>query len=307
MDERESRKVVDAMKEQYDQVKVPKEAKNRIAAGIRQAQEEKESGLEGTGRKKNNKIKENREGGIIYMMKRTGVTAAAAVLAITVLANINPTIAQAMDRIPVIGSISRVVTFRTYEDKTNNFEAKIDVPKVEGENSTELEANKSIQEYADQLIAMYEADLKASQGEGNYSLESVYDVVSDNNKYLSLRIRTTLIMASGTEFVKVFTIDKETGNIITLKEILAGRENMLEKVSENIKEQMRAQMQADEGVSYFLDSEMPDLDFKGLTGEESYYFNRNGEMVIAFDEYQVAPGYMGAVEFTIPESVTGEF
>lgn len=241
------------------------------------------------------------------MMKRTGMTAAAAVLAITVLTNVNPTIAQAMERIPVIGSISKVVTFRTYEDKTNNFEAKIDVPKIEGENSTELEANKSIQEYADQLIAMYEADLKASEGQGNYALESVYDVVSDNNKYLSLRIRTTLIMASGTEYVKVFTIDKETGNIVTLKEMLAGRENALEKIGENIKEQMRAQMKADENVSYFLDSEMPELDFKGLTGEESYYFNKDGEMVITFDEYQVAPGYMGAVEFTIPKSVTGEF
>ncbi|RGY97638.1 DUF3298 and DUF4163 domain-containing protein [Clostridium sp. AM58-1XD] len=305
MNERESRKVVDAMKEQYDHTKVPKEAKDRIAAGIRQAREEMEGGSEMKNGKNNNR--KNREGGIIFMIKRTGMTAAAAVLAITVLTNVNPTIAQAMERIPVIGSISKVVTFRTYEDKTNNFEAKIDVPKVEGENNTDLEANKSIQEYADQLIAMYEADLKASEGKGNYALESVYDVVSDNNKYLSLRIRTTLIMASGTEFVKVFTIDKETGNVVTLKELLAGRENALEKIGENIKEQMREQMKADETVSYFLDTEMPELDFKGLTGDESYYFNKDGKMVITFDEYQVAPGYMGAVEFTIPESVTGEF
>lgn len=305
MNERESRKVVDAMKEQYDHTKVPKEAKDRIAAGIRQAREEMEGGSEM--KNGNNNNRKNREGGIIFMIKRTGMTAAAAVLAITVLTNVNPTIAQAMERIPVIGSISKVVTFRTYEDKTNNFEAKIDVPKVEGENNTDLEANKSIQEYADQLIAMYEADLKASEGKGNYALESVYDVVSDNNKYLSLRIRTTLIMASGTEFVKVFTIDKETGNVVTLKELLAGRENALEKIGENIKEQMREQMKADETVSYFLDTEMPELDFKGLTGDESYYFNKDGKMVITFDEYQVAPGYMGAVEFTIPESVTGEF
>ena len=32
-----------------------------------------------------------------------------------------------------------------------------------------------------------------------------------------------------------------------------------------------------------------------------------GELVIAFAEYDVAPGYMGAVEFTIPASVTGTF
>ena len=44
----------------------------------------------------------------------------------------------------------------------------------------------------------------------------------------------------------------------------------------------------------------------GITGEESYYFNENGELVISFDEYEVAPGYMGAVTFTIPLNVTGK-
>ena len=30
-----------------------------------------------------------------------------------------------------------------------------------------------------------------------------------------------------------------------------------------------------------------------ITGDESFYFNENGELVIVFDEYTVAPGYMG--------------
>ena len=51
---------------------------------------------------------------------------------------------------------------------------------------------------------------------------------------------------------------------------------------------------------------MPDTDFKGLTGQESFYFSQEGELVIVFDEYQVAPGYMGAVTFTIPKEVTGD-
>ena len=35
-----------------------------------------------------------------------------------------------------------------------------------------------------------------------------------------------------------------------------------------------------------------------------FYFNESGELVIAFDEYEVAPGYMGAPEFVIPQKVT---
>lgn len=38
-------------------------------------------------------------------------------IAITVLANATPALANAMEQIPVIGSIAKVVTFRTYEDK----------------------------------------------------------------------------------------------------------------------------------------------------------------------------------------------
>ena len=63
---------------------------------------------------------------------------------------------------------------------------------------------------------------------------------------------------------------------------------MLEAVSDNIKSQMAQQMAKDDSVVYFYQSDMPDEDFKGLTGDESYYFNENGELVITFNEYDVA-------------------
>ena len=83
-------------------------------------------------------------------------------------------------------------------------------------------------------------------------------------------------------------------------------EKTKKRISENIKEQMRAQMKEDENIAYFIDSDIPEMDFAGLTGEESYSFSDSGELVIYFDEYDVAPGYMGAVSFTIPLEVTGQ-
>ncbi len=68
---------------------------------------------------------------------------------------------------------------------------------------------------------------------------------------------------------------------------------------------MAGEMAGDGSIVYFYNSDTPDTDFKGLTGEESFYFNDKGELVIAFNEYDVAPGYMGAVDFTIPSSVSG--
>lgn len=65
-------------------------------------------------------------------------------------------------------------------------------------------------------------------------------------------------------------------------------------------------MKEDENIAYFIDSDIPEMDFAGLTGEESYSFSDSGELVIYFDEYDVAPGYMGVVSFTIPLEVTGQ-
>lgn len=222
--------------------------------------------------------------------------------ALVILTNVNPTIANAMENIPILGPISKIVTFRTYENQTNHFEAKVDVPEIE---SAPAEINQSIEEYANALISQYESDLHSSQGEGNYSLTSSYQVVTDTTNYLCLRIDTTLVMASGTEYTKVFTIDKRTGKMISLSDLFRNKPEMLTAISDNIKEQMQAQMAADSSVTYFYNSDMPEWDFKELRGDESFYFNEKGELVITFDETDVAPAYMGAVEFAIPQSVTG--
>ncbi len=283
----DEKQIINKMKQEYESIPVPPQTRARILQGINQAK------------------KEQKRGHYMRIMKSTGATAAAAMLAITLMANLTPTTANAMEKLPVIGSIAKVVTFRTFEDQKENFEANIQVPQVTIDGNTEKKLNKSIEEYADELIAQYEKELADSQGEGHYAVDSSYKVVTDNEKYLSLRIDTTQIMASGAQYVKIFTIDKTTGNVISLKDLLANQPDALEKISENIKEQMRGQMAADDGKQYFLDSDMPEFDFKGLTGSESFYFNESGELVIAFNEYDVAPGYMGAVDFTIPKAVTG--
>lgn len=295
------------MKAEYGQIPVSEEALLRIKAGIAQgkyeAGQKTETGKIYPFQERNGSEKKRGKG--MKIIKNSGMTAAAALLAITVLTNVNPTIANAMEQIPVIGPIAKVVTFRTYENQTNQFEADIQVPQIaqEGTDPAKLAANKSIDEYAAQMIEMYEKNLAAANGQGHYSLESDYEVVADTDQYLSIKINTTLTMAGGTQFVKVFTVDKSTGQVVTLKQALANDPARLQAVTDNIKAQMESQMQADPDKAYFLHSDIPDNDFAGITGEESYYRDKDGNLVILFDEYEVAPGYMGAVEFTVPAQV----
>lgn len=329
------------MKAKYGEIPVPETARDRILEGIRQAKTEKERILsfryiqrqaEASGRIKKDTDR-NEKSKEVYSqnqekitgteqktdirkgqnsMRRFGIfkktAAAAAVFLVTVgtLANASPITANAMENLPIIGALAKVMTFRTFEESQGNFEGKVDIPRIDSENSSEIAANQDLEQYADSLIAMYENELKESEGQGNYALDSSYDVVFQNEKYVSIRINTTVIMASGTQYVKVFTVNKATGEVVSLGSLLGGSKEQMEAISENIRQQMKAQMAGDENIAYFLNTDLPDSNFKGITGEESYYFNENGELVISFDEYEVAPGYMGAVTFTIPQSVTGK-
>lgn len=276
------REPMEMWKEEYDQIPVPQEARDKIEAGIMRARLEK---------KRSDRMKN---------MKRTGVTAAALVLTFGIAVNASPVVAQAMDGIPVIGSIARVVTIRNYNESTDNgMMADISVPQIDGN----VAANAEMDAYAKELIARYEKEVVAQLGqeEGHYALESSYEVVSDNDKYVSIRINTVETMASGAEFVKIFTVDKATGQTVSLKDYLNSPEK-LEAVSQNIKDQMAAQMAEDEGKVYFTEGEVGG--FTGLTGDENFYLNEAGELVIVFGEYEVAPCYMGTVSFTIPKDVT---
>ena len=56
---------------------------------------------------------------------------AAAVAAFVVLPNTSPVIANAMQNIPVIGELARVVTFRSYVEETDDLKVSVEIPSVE--------------------------------------------------------------------------------------------------------------------------------------------------------------------------------
>lgn len=263
-------------KEAYMQIPVPETAKQSVEKGIEKARAER-------GR---NFFMDN--------MKKISMTAAVVVVAFGVVVNASPVVANAMVDLPVIGRIADVMTFGKYTNEKNNMMADLDIPKVEGN----VPANAEMESYIKDLIAQYEAKLEKTKGEGHYAMQSSYEVVADSKEYLSIRINTVIIEASGAQYVKIFTINKATGETVTLQEYVHD-DTKLQAISDDIQKQMETQMQENETESYFIGED----GFHGLDGTESFYINEAGELVIVFDEYAVAPGSMGSVQFTIADSV----
>lgn len=239
--------------------------------------------------------------------------AAAAVGIFVILPNTSMPAAHAMMKIPIIGKLVEVVTFRDYEYESDRNMADIEIPeiKVEGEHeeqevqekldTTVEEINAEIQEITDQLVEEFESWLEDEEGYQDIVVKS--EVLTTTEQYFTLKLICYQGAGSGYQWNYYYTIDLNTGERLALKDIFVEGADYITPISENIKEQMRAQMEADENVYYWLDNEIEEWNFKSITDETSFYLNEKNNVVIGFNEGDVAPMYMGTIEFEIPAEI----
>ena len=62
-------------------------------------------------------------------------------------------------------------------------------------------------------------------------------------------------------------------------------------------------VEADENVYYWLEDEIEEWNFESITEDTLFYLNKEEQLVISFNEGDVAPMYMGVVEFVVPDEV----
>lgn len=274
------------LKEDYHNIKVPENGLENMKKAMEQA--------------RNKKAAQRK----VILFKRAGACVAAALVVAVLLPNVNANIAMAMEKIPVIGGIVRVITFGRYDFEDEKHEAQVEIPKVEVTDAKQTvdNLNKDIEDYINPLVEEFKSGLEEDY---NKTLTVSYEVVTDSDTWFTLRIDVLEIQASGYMYSKYYHINKETGERMQLKDLFRDDSDFITVISENIKDQMRQQMASDESKMYFIDStDMPEMDFDKIKEDQNFYFNENGEIVIAFDEYEVAPGSMGTLQFTIPRSVT---
>lgn len=310
-------KRMEQMEHKYKEIKVPTELKGRVLQAMQEgrdaldAEQVKETDRVTEKKEVTKQVQEDRKPArkktASHYFLRTAQTAAAALLVVTVLANTSAETAYAMSRIPVLGAITKVVTFRTYEQQNENSEAKVEVPKIEaGENSgiagAAEQINKSVEDYTNQIIGRFEEDVKRDGEEAHIGLYTEYKVLADNNRFFTLKIQTDEIMASGYQSAIIYNVDKKTDKILELKDMFPAGTDYVTLLSDAVKDVMRKNMQEDENKSYFLDDGM-DSDFDKIKEDQNFYINDAGRMVLVFNEYDVAPGYMGLVEIELPDSV----
>ena len=246
-------------------------------------------------------------------MKQYAATAAALIGAFIILPNTSATVAYAMEQMPIIGQLVEVVKFRDYKYESERNSADIEVieikPKDEIENievkenleRTTAEINAEIQKITEGLVEEFEVHLKDEIGYQDVVVTS--EILLTTQDYFTIKLLCYQGTGSGYQWNYFYTIDLKTGKRMQLKDVFVEGEDYITLISEDIKRQMQEQMSADDMICYWLNDEIEELNFEKITEDTSFYLNEKNNLVISFDEGDVAPMYMGSVEFEISSEV----
>lgn len=219
------------------------------------------------------------------------------------LPNVSVAYAQALETVPVIGNLVRVITIRNYFYTDEYHEMDIDVPEIEAENSEAADfINKDISELTDTLVQQFHEDLDSIGDNGHGAIYVDYETVTNTDNWFTLKLMVHEAAGSGNTYYKYYHINKTTGKIVHLSD-LALNDEFYDVLTQEIKKQMNVQMESDSNAVYWLENSGIGEDFVTVTEDHNFYWNENGDLVIAFDKYEVAPGYMGTPEFVICKDV----
>lgn len=235
--------------------------------------------------------------------KAAWAAACFALCTLVLLPNLSPAYAQAAERIPVLGSLIRVVTIRNYFYEDDSHEMSINVPAVEVEAAEGI--NRDIESWTSELVRQFYEELEVTGGSGYGSVSVEYEPVTDTEVWFTLKLSVCEIAAGSNTYFKYYHLDKRTGETVVLGDLFID-DSYREVLAEDIRRQMREQMDAEEEAVYWLDTSDPAFSFGAafLTEDHNFSFTGDGELEIPFDKYEVAPGYMGCPAFTISSEVT---
>ncbi len=216
------------------------------------------------------------------------------------LLNCMPTLALALETVPVLGQAVRIVNLRTYSWNWGSSGVSVQVPVLDGDPS----AAGALEEKTEELIRQMQEHFReyASRKYQGYTAEdAAYEVIRDDDTLLALCFRITINAGGSVDYNRYLTLDRQAGQVLELEDLFQPGSNYIFPISREIRAQMEEQSNAG-GADYFLPGGIwsDEECFKSIAPDQNFYINDENQLVIVFDEYEVAPGSMGTPEFVIP-------
>ena len=234
---------------------------------------------------------------------RVAGAAAAVVVVFGVSVNVSPAFAQAVDEIPVVGDIARVLTVRSFTEEQPDSTVNVEQPMVADDTQFAADVNEQINKFVDQYIeeanqriAEYREAFLATGGteeefeQKNIQVDVDYEILSETEDRVSFVLRAAESDISAGKEIVYYNLDLTTGQVLTLQDVLG--EDWVNICNSSIQEQMAENTD----VSYFSEDQGG---FTTVDENTSFYLDEDGSVVVVFPKYSIAPGAYGEQTFRI--------
>ena len=224
---------------------------------------------------------------------------------LVLLPNISVTYAQAVENIPIIGNLVEIFTIRNYFYSDDHHELDAQVPQVNDPNNQNASnlINKNVNELTSAVIQQFYDELEISHDKGYGSIYIDYETVTNTDEWFTLKLTVTELAASSNTYFRFYHIDRTTGTYVTFGDLFD--EADYPALEQLILKQMRQEMDENEDAVYWIDGAEVGESFTALSGQQNFYFDKSGNLVIVYNKYEVGPGSMGCPEIEIsPEYYT---
>lgn len=220
----------------------------------------------------------------------------------------NEAFAASMEDVPILGSLVKVFTVEEIHQSDDDVNIDMKIPGINGLKDQELEdkinkevydkVNQAVKETKELMLEYKEAWLATGGTEEDFIPQDIqvdYEVKCINKDTLSFLVWKTETLASAYFEQYYYNYDLNENREITLEDILGkdyiriANKQIAAEIKERSKNPDNLYWDGSEGIE----------GFQTITKDQAFYINQNGNPVIVFNKYEIAPGYMGIQEFEI--------
>lgn len=144
----------------------------------------------------------------------------------------------------------KVVTVRSYFYEDDKKELNASVPSIgDKENSNaENQVNKDVDELIRQMVDCFYEEYNQNANDFK-SVGVTYDVITNTDRWFTLRLNVIETAASSRQYYKFYNIDRENDRVVKLSDLCENKDYK-NIISDDIKRQMREQMDSEIGRAH---------------------------------------------------------
>ena len=229
--------------------------------------------------------------------------------------NLSPAWAANLSQVPLLRGMVHFFTFRESREISESTDIQLRVPAIRGtgESALDQKINQRIADKIDELkaeatrmaeeyLAAYNATKQPDDPDfWKLHVDIDYQIHYTSPETVSFVLNSTIAGASNYTQQYFYNIDLKTGEDLTLEGLLGP--DYIARCNQAVTQGMAARLSSDPDAVYYSREDEDHFDdefaFQTIQEDQPFYLNGQGQVVIVFPKYDIAPGFMGIQEFVV--------